>query len=134
MLSVLAIRDKGYGYALTLGCFLTNIIGLMTGANPLVLDAILGTLATFVACMLMYYSRNILTFKQPLLAFIIPAIINGIIIGAELAYFFSPSALVSGFVTFATYVFISEFIIVFIFGLIVYKPLFKLLDNAKIGV
>lgn len=132
ILSVLALRDKRYTYALTLGCFLTNLLGYLMGANPLVLDVFLGTFATFISCYMMWQLRNILWFDKPYLSLIVPAIINGIIIGAELAFYFTPDHLFTGFLINGTYVFISEFIIVTIFGGLVYKTLFKMLDNAKI--
>lgn len=49
---ILALRDKKYILPLTLGCFVTNLIGLLSDVNPLVLDVFLGTLATFIACYL----------------------------------------------------------------------------------
>lgn len=132
ILSVLALRDKKYTYALTLGCFLTNLIGYLTGANPLVLDVFFGSLATFISCYLIWELRNVLWFKKPYLALIVPAIINGIIIGAELSYYFMPDNFLVGFLINGFYVFVSEFIIITIFGSLLYKTLFKMLDSAKI--
>ena len=53
----------------------------------------------------------------------IPAIINGIIIGAELAYAFTPTAFLEGFILNGLYVAIAEVIVCFGIGLIVYPKL-----------
>lgn len=132
VLNILCIKDKKYIYGLTLGCFLTNFIGVFMGLNPLgQIDAVLGTLATFIAGLLMYQFRNIYTFKKPILSLLMPAIINGIIIGLELAYFFGSNDFVLSFITFGLGVFISEVIIVLVFGLIIMKPLFNFLEQRK---
>lgn len=74
-------------YGVTLGCFLTNLVGVFTGANILgVLDVFLGTFATVVAALLTYRFRNVKIFNLPLLSMLMPVILNGIIVGAELGY------------------------------------------------
>lgn len=74
-------------YGVTLGCFLTNLVGIFTGANILgVLDVFLGTFATVVAALLTYHFRNVKIFNLPLLSMLMPVILNGIIVGAELGY------------------------------------------------
>ena len=46
-------------WGVTLGCFLTNLIGAMMATNPTgFLDAIIGTLATFLAAYGTYYFRE----------------------------------------------------------------------------
>ena len=68
----------------TVGCFLANIVS--SGALPI--DMLMGTMASFLAAVCMYRTRNI-TFKgMPLVSALMPAIFNGIIIGAEIEIFF----------------------------------------------
>ena len=86
-LMVLCLLDKNYVYALTLGCFLTNLIGVLTAVDLMVLDILIGTLATFIAGLLVYKFRNILTFNKPIFALSWIAIINGILVGLELVYY-----------------------------------------------
>lgn len=76
----------------TLGCFLTNLIGAMTGANLLgFMDCFIGTLATFLAAICTYKLRNIKVGKIPVLAILMPVIFNMVIIGAELGYCLFPA-------------------------------------------
>ena len=81
-------------YGVTLGCFLTNLIGAMTGANLLgFMDCIIGTLATFLAAICTYKLRDIKMSKLPVLSILMPVIFNMIIIGAELGYCLFPKEL-----------------------------------------
>lgn len=78
--------------AVTLGCFLTNLIGAMTGANILgLLDVAVGTFATGMAAYLTYKLR-----EKKLLAASMPVIFNGVIIGAELGYVLFPESILTG--------------------------------------
>lgn len=130
VLNVFCLKDKKYIYALGLGCFITNLVGVMLGFNELgYIDAILGTLATVVAGYLMYELRNVLWFKKPILSLLMPAIINGVIIGLELAYVFPMTTFLYSFAFYFFAVFVSEFIIVTIFGLIFLESGFKLLEK-----
>ena len=70
---------------LAVGCFLSNLIGLSTGANPAgVLDLLLGTAATLSAAALTYALRNLRVAKLPIAATIPPVLINAVVVGAEL--------------------------------------------------
>ena len=72
-------------WGITIGCFLTNLIGLATGANILgSLDIIFGTAATFVAGLMTYMLRNIRIKSMPVLSSLPPVIINAVVIGWEL--------------------------------------------------
>ena len=65
---------------LTLGTLLFNI-----STNALPLDFVLGSLATLLAAVSMRACRNIKIKGYPLLGLVMPALWNGLIIGAELA-------------------------------------------------
>lgn len=72
-------------WGVTVGCFLTNLVGLATGANILgSLDIIFGTAATFVAGLLTYIFRNIRFKGLPILSALPPVIINAVVVGWEL--------------------------------------------------
>lgn len=75
---LLAFVDPIYIIGLTLGCFISNILG---GFG--ILDIIFGTLATFMSCIAIYWTKTIIkNFKIALLiASIWPTIFNGLIIG-----------------------------------------------------
>lgn len=72
-------------WGITVGCFLTNLIGLATGANILgSLDIIFGTAATLAAGLLTYLFRNIRFKGMPILSALPPVIINAVVVGWEL--------------------------------------------------
>lgn len=103
---------------LTVGCFLANIVS--AGALPV--DMIMGTAATFLAALCMHRTRNI-TFKgMPVLAALMPAIFNGVIIGAEIEIFFieGPFNFIS-FLTQAGFVALGELVVCFTVGLLLVK-------------
>ena len=65
--------DKKKIVGLTLGCFLSNLV------SPLgLIDLGFGTLATFLACLGIIFSKHLIV------AIIFPVIFNGIIVGLEL--------------------------------------------------
>ncbi len=83
-LTVLSLFTPAAIPGLTVGCFIANFSVL--GALPT--DIILGTLASFLACMFMYRLRNVTVKGFPFAALLMPALFNGIIIGAEIEVFF----------------------------------------------
>lgn len=97
-LTLLPLIDKKSIYGLTLGCFLTNLIGAMTGVNPTgFLDAIIGTLATFLAAICTYKLKDKTIKGLPIWAMLMPVIFNYIFVGAELAVLLFPDNLAIGF-------------------------------------
>ena len=75
-LMLLCFFRKDYIVGLTLGCFIANIF------SPFAIDMLIGTAATFVACLLICYA----SFKNLLLATLYPVLANAIIVGGiELA-------------------------------------------------
>ena len=83
-LTVLSLFTPAAIPGLTVGCFIANFVAL--GALPM--DVILGSLASFLACVMMYRTRNITLKSIPVVALLMPALFNGIIIGAEIEIFF----------------------------------------------
>ena len=100
---------------LTVGCILTNLITV--GVLPT--DIILGSLATFLAGVCMYKTRNITLKGLPVLSAMMPAVFNGIIIGAQIEVFYieGPFNFVS-FLTQAGLVALGEFVVLFTLGLL----------------
>lgn len=117
MLMFLALFGKEYIIALTLGCFLANVLGPFG-----VPDIIFGTLATLISGILVYYTPKLLKNNKYTLfiASLWPTIINALIIGWELYKFFGvPFALAAVQVGF------GEFVVITIVGL----PVFKMVNN-----
>lgn len=78
---------------LTLGCFLSNLFGLTSGANVAgAWDLLIGPVATLFASILCYLLRNITWLKLPFLSLASPILLNGLFIGLEFYYVFSLSS------------------------------------------
>lgn len=73
---------------LSLGCFLSNLIGFLAGLNPLgLIDCLVGTSATLIAALLSYAAgKHFKGFVRGLLAALSPIVINGLFIGMEIAF------------------------------------------------
>lgn len=105
---LLACYNKKYIPGLTIGCLLANL------ASPMGLyDIFFGTLATFIACMGMYYVKNVFW------GAFIGGITNGILVGIELYLAFELPFIINVF-----YVFIGEFSVLLI-GALIFKMLEK---------
>ena len=86
MLTILPVYMPEAIPGLAVGCFVSNLVGLSTGANPAGgLDLLIGTAATAVAAVMTYALRNVRFKKLPLLATLPPVVVNAVAIGAELA-------------------------------------------------
>ena len=85
VLTILPVYMPAAIPGLTVGCFLSNLIGLSTGANPAGgWDLLLGTAATGISAWLTYILRNVRWRNLPILATLPPVILNALIVGAEL--------------------------------------------------
>lgn len=85
VLMLLCFFKKDYIAALTLGCGIANLFSPM-----MALDLPFGTLATFLAAVCMWKSRNIW------MASLFPVLLNGLIIGLELMIAFNEPFLLAG--------------------------------------
>ena len=62
----------------TLGCFLTNLLG----STPV--DAVFGTLATLAAALVTWRLRGVRWHSLPVLSALAPVVINALVVGAEI--------------------------------------------------
>ncbi len=86
-LTLLPVISGPYIWGVTLGCFLTNLIGAFMGVNILgVIDVAVGTAATLVAAVLSYWLRNVRVAGTPVASALSPVLLNGVAIGLELSY------------------------------------------------
>ncbi len=128
VLTVLPLLGIWPIWALTLGCGLTNLIGAASGFNILgYWDVLWGTLASLIAAFLTYKTRSIRYKKIPIVALIMPVLVNSLIIGAELTVVIGPQS-GWGFLFYALSVAIGEGISVFVLG----YPLFQVLSKTKL--
>lgn len=82
VLTLLPIFTPAAIPGVTVGCFIANIASFNAA------DMIFGTSATLIAAVLTYLLRGIKTKGLPLIAMLPPVIINAIIIGLEINFFF----------------------------------------------
>lgn len=87
MLTVLPVYMPSAVSGLTVGCFLSNLIGLSMGANPAgAWDLLFGTAATGLAAWLTYRFRNLRIKGLPILSTLPPVILNALVVGTELYF------------------------------------------------
>lgn len=90
-LTVLAVYHPAGVAGLTMGCALSNLIGLTMGANTAgALDILIGTFATASAAWVSYLLRNVRFGGLPVLSTIPPVLFNALIIGTELTLVLGP--------------------------------------------
>jgi uncharacterized membrane protein len=106
-LCVLALFTPAAIPGLTIGCLLFNIS--FAGALPL--DIVVGTLASLLATAAMYLTRRISIKGYPLLAMLMPALFNALLVGWELTLYIGGSYAVN-----AVYVALGELIVLLLFG------------------
>ena len=100
---------------LALGCLLFNL----TQAGALPLDFFIGTAASLLAGLGMYMLRNVRLWKLPLLSLLMPALSNGLLVGAELTIYIEGST----FFFNALCVAAGELAVLFTLGLALYGVL-----------
>ncbi len=108
---VLALFTPAAIPGLSIGCLLFNLS--FSGALPL--DPILGTAATVLATVGMYLTRNVTLKGYPLLAMLMPAVSNAILVGWELAIYID-----GGFWLNALYVAIGEAAVLLTLGTLLF--------------
>lgn len=115
-LCVLALFTPAAVPGLTLGCLIFNI----TYAAALPLDFALGSAATLLAAEGMWLTRKVTVHGYPLLAMLMPAIANAILVGWELTVYIG-----GGFGLNALYVALGEIAVLLVPGSLLYYALKK---------
>ena len=125
-LTILPIFTPTAIWGLTIGCAISNLAGLMMGANLAgAIDILIGSLATFLAAVLTYKLRNIKIKKLPILSLVPQIVFNALFVGAELCLFLpSEYSFIIGILS----VGIGEAVVVFALGL----PLYLLINKTGI--
>lgn len=113
---VLALFTPSAVWGLGAGCFLFNI--LYAGALPL--DWLVGPLATVLATGAMYLSRRITLKGFPLLALMMPALFNALLVGWELSVYIGGAFWIN-----SLYVAAGEAIVLYTLGTALYYTVRK---------
>lgn len=82
-LCVLALFTPAAVWGLTIGCMVFNL----TNAGALPTDVLVGSLATLLATGGMYLTRNWSVKGYPIVAMLLPALLNALLVGWELAVY-----------------------------------------------
>lgn len=114
-LIILVFFNPNYIYGLTIGCALANIYSVTMGLTPL--DILFGSMATLISCLLMSPMKHLF------IATLIPCLANGLIVGAELTFLMGGNGAFF-YVNFG-WVFLGEFVVISIFGYILFLALMK---------
>lgn len=105
---------------LTVGCFIANIFSY----NPI--DMLFGTAATLIASLLSYWLRRVKWWDLPVLAALMPVLVNGIIVGFEIAFFFTEgNATLTSFLVSGLWVALGEIAVCVGLGLPLYSAVSK---------
>lgn len=115
-LCVLAFFTPAAIPGLTIGCLAFNI----TFAAALPLDFVVGSLATFLAALIMWLTRGWCIKGYPLFGMLMPALTNAILVGWELAAYIG-----GGFWINALYVAIGEAVVLLVLGSVLYYAMKK---------
>lgn len=108
VLCILSLLTPAAIPGLTIGCCLYNL----TFAGALPLDFLVGSLATLFGCSAMWLLRNITLRGYPLLALVMPAISNALLVGWELTVYLGDTGFTAAaFGINAVYVALGELIV-----------------------
>ncbi len=90
-MTILAAYTPAAIPGLTVGCILSNVVGLSMGANVAgALDILLGSIATGIAAWLSYRLRGFRVKGLPFWSSVPPVVTNALIVGTELAVVITP--------------------------------------------
>ena len=115
-MTVLAFFTPAAIPGLSLGCLVFNL----TYAGTLPLDFVVGTLATLLAAVAMWLTRNVKVGKLPLPGLLMPALTNAVLVGWELTVYIG-----GGFGINALYVALGELAVVLVLGSLLYLAIAK---------
>ena len=120
VLAVLALYTPAAIPGLFLGCIIANISSLAV-LGPF--DMIFGSAASLLAALCMYALRNVRFLKLPILALLMPALFNGVIVGFEIEFFFVKIGFLD-FLIQGGLVAVGELAVLFVLGI----PLVKVIE------
>lgn len=116
-LCVLCWFEPPLAVGLFLGCLIANLFSTVSA-----LDIVIGSAATLIACLL------IAKCKKPWMVPLPVIIVNAVMVGAELAFVYTPDAFWSGFVLMGAQVGFGELVVMYVLG----YPLLMVLKKRNI--
>lgn len=129
-LNILALFTPSAIPGLTIGCVLSNLYNIGAG---LPLDMIFGSLATLGATLSIRLLRNVKIKGYPLLAMLMPAVWNGVIVGWEIeAFFIEGDFMFADFLVQGGLVALGELGVMLLLGTILYYVIINRKLDAKL--
>lgn len=126
IMTVFALFTPAAVPGLFVGCIIANISSV-AALGPY--DMIFGSIASLIAALLMYLFRNKRIFTLPVLAALMPALINGIIVGFEIEFFFIEGGFhFESFLIQGGLVALGELAVLFILGI----PFAKIIEKTNL--
>lgn len=123
-LTILPVFNTAAIWGVTLGCMITNFIGISTGANILgAMDVFVGTAATLIAALLTARLGKYRTLGLPLLATLPPVLINALAIGLELNLAVAPAGTWNMLPVFAGFIAFGQLGSCTLLGLLLFRAL-----------
>ncbi len=116
-LVVLCALEPVLGVGITLGCFLANLFSTVTA-----LDAVIGTLATALACFWTSRCRKLWLLPLPNI------VSNAVLVGGMLAFVLFPGNVTMGFCIAAAQVGFGELVVMVLLGL----PLYQFVKKSRV--
>lgn len=123
-LTILPIFCPAAVPGLAVGCLLSNILSTV---NPL--DMVIGTLATLLAALCTRALRGVTIKGYPLLSMLMPVLFNGVLVGAEIAWFAGENTFWQAFVPASLSVAAGEAAVVLGLGTLLF---FVIKKNSKL--
>ncbi len=110
-------------FGLFVGCLVANLFSTVSA-----IDIVVGSAATLIGCLLTTRCRRLWAIPLP------TVLVNTVLVGAELAWVFTPDALVRGFVVNAAGVAFGEAVVMYALGLplAVYLRRSNVLERARL--
>ncbi|MCH5303490.1 MAG: QueT transporter family protein [Ruminococcus sp.] len=129
VLTILALYTRAAIPGLTVGCIIANISSVTAGLG--FYDMIFGSLATLLAAIAMYLLKDVRIKNLPVIAALMPALLNGIIVGFEIDFFFvgSMSFNLADFLVQGGFVALGELAVLFVLGL----PLSVIIEKRNLN-
>ena len=128
-LTILPVLSPVAIWGVALGCFVANLIGWLSGANPIgAIDTVFGTGASVIAGILTYKLRDYRINGIPILSALSPVVVNAVIIGGQLSFVFHGAVFHPMFLTYGLWVGVGQVIACMFLGI----PLLKALERTSL--
>lgn len=122
ILCLLTIENPIYIIGIAIGCFISNLL-----LSPLgTVDAVVGTLASIIGCLLGYVFKKVKYKNFPLLSAVIISLVNAVIVAIEINYVLQNNNI---FIYSFLEIFVGELIVLVLIGYPIYNKLIKIINN-----